>query len=146
MLTLRYASLAAYAAAFAITVLLARYATPRHWWRQANARALAVLALGTWGIGSLLAPVAAAALPPAAAARAPQPGQRYVVFRDLNLRAAAGTGAPRIATLPQGATVTATGRHEGDWWQLNIGRRSGWASSLWLRKATEVQQDVNRVD
>ena len=151
MITLRFATLAAYAAAFAITVLVARHATPARWWRQANASALAVLALGTWGIGTLLAPLAAAALPQAVAApqaltRAPQPGQRYVVFRDLNLRLAAGTGAARVATLPRGATVTATGRYHGDWWQVHGHRQSGWASSLWLRDATEVQQDVNRVD
>lgn len=151
MVTLRFATLAAYAVAFAITVLVARHATPARWWRQANAGAFAVLALGTWSIGTLLAPIAATALPPASAAqqpvtRAPQPGQRYVVFRDLNLRLAAGTGSLRVATLPRGATVTATGRHQGDWWQVRGATRSGWASSLWLRDATEVQQDVNRVD
>lgn len=145
-----HASVVAYAAAFVITAVLARYATPAHWWRNANARALAVMAAGTWGIGTLLLPPAATALapaPPLPPIRAPQPGQQFVVFDALNLRAGAGTDRVRLATLAAGATVTATGRHEGDWWQVRTkAGRTGWASSLWLRDATELQQDVNRVD
>ena len=41
MLTLNYATLAAWIAAFVLTVVLARFLTPQRWWRNANARAAA---------------------------------------------------------------------------------------------------------
>jgi hypothetical protein len=65
----------------------------------------------------------------------------YRTHRALNVRAATGTGAQRVVVLPAGALVTTTGVREGDWWQVNArldGRQfSGWASSLWLRRADE---------
>ena len=136
MLTLNYATLAAWTAAFMLTVVLARYFTPQRWWRNANARAGAVLLLGTWAIGTLLAPVAASAFPPPPGPRA---GEAFVVYRDLNLRSATGTGAHRLAVVRAGDTVTATGQRDGDWWEVRTGgKRTGWASSLWLRRPVEL--------
>jgi hypothetical protein len=136
MLTLHYATLAAFAAALLLTVALARFLTPRSWWRNANARAGAVLLLGTWAIGTLLVPLAAAAFPPEPGPRA---GDRYVVYRDLNLRSGTGTGAVRLGVVPAGAAVTATGRRDGDWWQVRSpAAGTGWASSLWLRRPDEL--------
>lgn len=138
MLTLSYASLAAYLAAFLATVLLARWITPQRWWRNANARAGAILLLGTWGLGSLLLPLAARAFPPEPGPRA---GERYVVYRDLNLRQATGTGSERLDTVRAGTSVTATGHRDGDWWQVRTpDARTGWASSLWLRRPAELEQ------
>lgn len=135
MLTLHYATLAAWIAAFLLTVAMASVLTPRRWWRNANARAAAVLVLGTWAIGSVLAPLAAHAFPPEPGPRA---GERYIVFRDLNLRSGTGTGSTRLATVAAGDTVTATGQRQGDWWEVRTGRnRTGWASSLWLRRPAE---------
>ena len=136
MLNLSYASLAAYIAAFLGTLLLARVLTPQRWWRNANARAGAILLLGTWGIGTLLMPLAARAFPPVPG---PQAGASYVVYRDLNLRTATSTGATRLDVVPAGAKVTATGKRDGDWWQVRTAdARTGWASSLWLRRPSEM--------
>ncbi|MDB5754006.1 MAG: bacterial domain protein, partial [Massilia sp.] len=44
----------AFAVGLALTLVLAAFLTPAHWWRRPNLRALAILAAGTWGIGSLL--------------------------------------------------------------------------------------------
>ncbi len=46
MLTLNLLTVAAYAAAMVVTLALAAYLTPAHWWRQLNARALSVVAIG----------------------------------------------------------------------------------------------------
>ncbi|MGV7207391.1 SH3 domain-containing protein [Oxalobacteraceae bacterium A2-2] len=65
----------------------------------------------------------------------------YTVHRDLNLRAGPGVHADRLATIPAGAAITATGPRQGDWWQIRTtvdGRElSGWSSSLWLRRSGE---------
>lgn len=136
MLTLHYATAAAWIAAFVLTVVLARFLTPQRWWRNANARAGAVLLFGTWAIGTLLVPLAAGAFP---AEPGPRAGERYVVYRDLNVRTGTGTGAARLATVPAGAFVTATGQRDGDWWEVRTGQhRTGWASSLWLRRPAEL--------
>jgi hypothetical protein len=137
------------AAALVLTLVLAAFLTPRHWWRRANARALAVLVGGTALFGALfmlaagvgprpvtpVAPVALAALPAHALPR------DYRVHDDLNLRAAAGTGAARIAVVTKGTIVTTTGRVDGDWCEITArvdGRPvTGWASSLWLRRGDE---------
>lgn len=150
------------AGAFAIgllaTLVLASLLTPRRWWRRANARALAILAGGSWGIGSLIlwlaqgvapsSPPSAAPMPlaqtpaPRPAPAGPQPGQAYRVIEDLNLRNSATVGAPRIGVVPGGAVVHATGAHQGDWWQISTGApetgQTGWASSLWLRRSGET--------
>lgn len=155
---------ACFAGALAVTLVLAAFLTPRSWWRRANARALAVLAGGTALFGCLfvlaagawplkpvpvpvpvpvLEPVALAMpLPVSVAVPAPRLAVHdYRVFDDLNLRAASGTGAARIAVVPGGATVTTTGRIDGDWWEVTVrvdGRMvTGWASSLWLRRGDE---------
>lgn len=140
--------LAAFGAGLLVTLVLAAWFTPRAWWRRANARALAVLAAGTAGIGGLLfwlaAPAEAvrAAQPMAVAARSPLlAGHSYRVYQDLNLRAASGVGSRRLAVVPAGASVTATGARDGDWWQVAArldGREvRGWSSSLWLRRSDE---------
>jgi hypothetical protein len=139
---------AAFGAGLLATLVLASFLTPAHWWKRPNARALALLALGTWGIGSLLAslvqaPAQAAAQPTQgiAALRPAAPEREYQVYRDLNLRDGTGTAARRLAVVPAGASVTATGMRDGDWWQIRakVGGKtvSGWASSLWLRRADE---------
>lgn len=153
----------AYAAALCLTLTLAAYLTPRRWWRRPNARALLILAGGTWGLGSLalallpapaptsIASGAATSIAPMASMTpwvqpatqsAPIAGQPYRVHQDLNLRAAAGVAAARIVVVPAGASVTPTGLRSGDWWQVSAsvaGRAStGWASSLWLRRAGEA--------
>jgi len=147
---------AIYLAALALTLLLAAYCTPRHWWRRLNLRALAVTLGGTLLFGHLLAvwagvatakmgnPVATATLTvtPASAATARATAQQpFTVHRDLNLRLAASVDAPRMLTVPAGAVVTPTGMRHGDWWQISAcvhGQCStGWASSLWLRRSGE---------
>jgi hypothetical protein len=149
---------ACFAGALVVTLVLAACLTPRSWWRRANARALAVLAGGTALFGCLFvlaagawpprpvpAPAALAMLPPVhVAVPAPRlPVQDYRVFDDLNLRAASGTGAARIAVVPGGATVTTTGRIDGDWWEVTARVDdhvvTGWASSLWLRRGDELK-------
>jgi hypothetical protein len=135
------------AAALVLTLVLAAFLTPRQWWRRANARALAVLLLGTGLFGVLFmlgatpwfpqrAPVRLAIAAPVAL-----PAGAYRVFDDLNLRAGSGTGAARIAVVPGGTVVTTTGRRDGDWWEVKAevaGRPvTGWASSLWLRREEE---------
>jgi len=154
----------AFAAGLAITLFLAAYLTPNQWWRRANARALLVMVVGAWGFGSLILyavqgtrPVAAGTLdgatnqspavrPTAASAPASLPpeliaGKPFQVHRDLNVRAAAGVHAARLTTVPAGATVTPTGVREGDWWQVttsaNGREKTGWVSSLWLRRGGE---------
>lgn len=139
----------AFALGLGVTLVLAAYLTPRSWWRRPNARALAVLAGGTWGAGTLLlwltqtAAMATTPAAPAIAAVAPA-GRSYHVFEDLNLRAAGGVDAKRIAVVPVGSVVTATGVRDGDWWQVSasVGGKQvrGWASSLWLRRADEARR------
>ena len=140
---------AAYAAGLLLTLCLAAWLTPRAWWRRPNARALAVLVGGTALLGGLLHLAAGpgepeAAAPPALAADrdAPVAGGRYRAWDHVNLRADAGIGARRLAVVPAGSLVEATGRRAGDWWQVSAvvgGRRmEGWASSLWLRRADEA--------
>ena len=141
---------ACYGAALLLTLALAAWLTPRAWWRRANARALAVLVLGSGAIGSALwwwaapagnAPPAPAAVAEAVRQDAPLPGHSYRVADALNLRSAVGVGSARVAVLPAGSVVTATGVQDGDWWQVSAELEGvalrGWASSLWLRRADE---------
>jgi len=148
----------AYAAGLAVTLCLCAWLTPRSWWRRPTARALGISALGAWSCGSLIlaglqgaqpalaavdhAPATVPAATRAAAlASDVNAGQAFLVHRDLNVRAAAGVHAPRLLTVPAGATVIATGRREADWWQVtarvNGQERTGWASSLWLRRSAD---------
>ena len=134
-----------YGAALLATLALAARLTPAAWWRRANARGLAVLVLGTGIIGSALWWLAAPhdSAPGVAGVRADTPlaGRSYRVADALNLRAATGVGARRVAVLPAGSLVRATGVRDGDWWQVRaeVGGEpfEGWASSLWLRRADE---------
>jgi hypothetical protein len=139
-----------------LTLVLARWLTPRRWWRRPTAGTLALVGGGTLAFGALFAsllpasasrvagplPLAAAAPAPATPSRpALPPVQHYRVVDDLNLRAAKATGAQRLAVLPAGTVVTRTGATDGDWWQVRgrvRGREvEGWASSLWLRRVDE---------
>lgn len=153
--------LAAYAAALILTLTLAAWLTPRHWWRRPTARALLLLGAGTWCLGRLLLPLLLPPAPAVASARfaapvpntapaptrytstAPIAGQSYRAHHDLNLRAGAGVNSARIATIAAGATLTPTGARDGDWWQVraSVGGRDsvGWASSLWLRRSAETR-------
>jgi uncharacterized protein YraI len=144
-------SIGAFAIGLAATLVLAALLTPRRWWQRPNLRALAIVAAGTWGIGSMLlwlapAPAMAATATAAPSIVASRPaalaaGRSFRVFKDLNLRAAGGTSARRVGVVPAGATLTATGATDGDWWEVS-GRVAGkpvtgWVSSLWLRRADE---------
>jgi uncharacterized protein YgiM (DUF1202 family) len=140
-----------FGAALVATLVLAAWLTPRTWWRRANARALAVLAAGTFGIGTallwLFEPPSAALAAPAPVAHvlaAPQAAAAiYHAWDDLNLRDGTGVFARRVAVVPAGARVTATGERKGDWWQVSArvdGREvRGWVSSLWLRRPDEAR-------
>ncbi|MGJ9419540.1 SH3 domain-containing protein [Massilia sp. CMS3.1] len=144
-------ALACCGAALLATLVLAARCTPHAWWRRPNARALAVLVLGTGVIGAALwywlaplrqpAQVALLASRQVAGADMPRAGRSYVVADALNLRAERGIGARRVLVLPAGSVVRATGKRDGDWWQVTAqadGQRfEGWASSLWLRRADE---------
>ncbi|MBZ2207475.1 SH3 domain-containing protein [Massilia soli] len=133
-------TVAAYGLALLLTLVLASLLTPASWWRRPNARAAAIVAGGTWGLGALFAGALHATepkpLPPTA-----QLASHYQVFRALNLRDGTGTSAKRVAVVPAGAIVAATGMREGDWWQVRAQvsgtQVTGWASSLWLRRADE---------
>src|SRR5690242_9730567 len=96
-----------------LTLALAARCTPGAWWRRPNARALAVLVLGTGLVGGALwawlAPAPPHAPQAAASPELPLAGRSYRVADALNLRAARGTGAPRMLVLPAGAVVEATG-------------------------------------
>jgi hypothetical protein len=142
-------TLAAYGAALALTLMLAAWLTPRAWWRRPNLKALAVLGGGTLAFGALFAawmgeprPALAAAAPALVTEQArPATGANYLVIDELNLRDGRGIRAQRLAVLPAGTRVTATGAFDGDWWRVRTrvdGRAlEGWASSLWLRRADE---------
>jgi hypothetical protein len=144
-------TIGAFVVGLVVTLVLAAFLTPASWWKRPNVRALAVLVVGTWGIGSLLlllAPKPVMASTPAVAGIAAikpvsmQTDRSYHVFEDLNLRAGSGIGARRVTVVPVGATVTATGARDGDWWEVRtkVGGKpvSGWVSSLWLRRAEEA--------
>ena len=154
MFNLSYLALAAYGFALVVTLVLAAWLTPAHWWRQFNVRALAIVGTGTWAIGALVlwlaqshAPAPLLAASPVTgkfapvSVTAPGAGREYRVHEDLNLRAGKGTGARRIAVVPAGSVVTTTGAGDGDWWQVSTrvaGKEvRGWSSSLWLRRADE---------
>jgi hypothetical protein len=161
-------AIAAFVAGLIITLFLAAYLTPRDWWRRPNARALFIMVAGAWGFGSLIlyathapawattgAAVAATVAPQTAMTRViasgaesaagedrgPAADQPFHVHRALNLRAAPGVHAARVAIVPAGAEVRPTGARQGDWWQIkatvNGNASTGWASSLWLRRSGE---------
>ena len=143
-----FVAMACLGAALLATLALAARLTPPAWWRRPNARALAVLLLGTGIIGGALWWIAGPAGGPrplqasaAAGIEKPLPGRSYRVADALNLRAQHGVGARRVTVLAPGSVVTATGAREGDWWQVRArldGQSvEGWASSLWLRRADE---------
>lgn len=145
MFHISYLMIGALAAGLIATLVLAAWLTPSHWWRQLNLRALTFVGLGTWAIASLvlwLAPAPAPMVVAATPAAVPDARRSYRVYEDLNLRAEKGTAARRIAVVPAGTVVTATGARDGDWWQLSaqVGGKDvrGWSSSLWLRRADEA--------
>ncbi|MES2126260.1 MAG: SH3 domain-containing protein [Pseudomonadota bacterium] len=124
----------AYLAAFLVTLVLAAWLTPARWWKRPTARGLAILAGGTWAIGSAV--LAYQGKPLVASGS-------FLVYHDLNLRSGSGVQSARLAVVPAGSTVIATGKHDGDWWELQVARdgkmQIGWASSLWLRRAQELR-------
>ena len=143
-----FVAMACLGAALLATLALAARLTPPAWWRRPNARALAVLVLGTGIIGTGLWWIAGPAggaqpvqVPDAARLDKPLPGRSYRVAGALNLRTGHGVGARRVTVLAAGSVVTATGAAAGDWWQVRArldGQSvEGWASSLWLRRADE---------
>jgi hypothetical protein len=150
-----HAGAPAYAAGLVMTLVLAAWCTPRRWWRRPTLRGGAVLAGGTVAIGTLLlalagrpqtalaasVPIDTLPLPAAATEASPEAGASYRVAEELNLRATRGIYAPRLAILPAGSRVVASGAVDGDWWQVRArvdGRElTGWTSSLWLRRRDE---------
>jgi hypothetical protein len=153
-------AVAAFAAGLIVTLFLAAYLTPRTWWRRPNTRALLIMVVGAWGFGSLIlyathgaasaqaSPLIAATTPTAftddsatESWRSAAAGHPFLVHRDLNLRAAPGVHAARLAIVPAGAEATPTGMRNGDWWQIktsvNGHENTGWVSSLWLRRSGE---------
>ena len=138
MLNLSYLIIAAVAIGLLVTLTLAAWLTPSHWWRQLNLRALAIVGLGTWGVAMLVLWLAQGHSDAPLLADA---GRTYRVYDDLNLRAEKGTAARRIAVVPSGTVVITTGVRDGDWWQVSaqVGGKEvrGWSSSLWLRRADE---------
>lgn len=150
--------LLAYGLALALTLALAARLTPRHWWRRPTARGAAVLAGGTLALGTLFLAIGLAfagrpppeqtavsiaePAPPASEA-SPAAGATYRVLEQLNLRAGRGVHTARLAVLPAGSRVVATGARDGDWWEVGTrvdGRTlTGWTSSLWLRRGEEVR-------
>jgi hypothetical protein len=150
-----HAGAPAYAAGLVMTLVLAAWCTPRRWWRRPTLRGGAVLAGGTLAIGTLLlalagrpqtalaasVPIDTLPLPAAATEASPEAGASYRVAEELNLRATRGIYAPRLAILPAGSRVVASGAVDGDWWQVRArvdGRElTGWTSSLWLRRRDE---------
>lgn len=134
------ATVAAYAIGLLLTLALASMLTPASWWKRPNARALAIVAAGTWGIGAMLA-AGMQTVEAKPVASYEQPSRYYQVFRALNLRDGTGTSAKRLAVVPAGAVVATTGMRDGDWWQVRAkvgdAQVTGWASSLWLRRADE---------
>jgi hypothetical protein len=142
----------AFGVALLATLTLAAAFTPRQWWKRPNARALVILVGGTWAIGSLVVSLAHHTDPlppptgPALAHATPLiAGHSYQAHEDLNLRSAGSVGSPRVAVVPGGALVVATGARDGDWWQVKakVGTRThtGWASSLWLRRTEESKPE-----
>ena len=137
----------AFGLALLATLTLAAFCTPAHWWRRPTARNALILVGGTWALGSVLLHLAPAAH---GVARAHQQaasnkvdaigGRRFRAHDDLNLRVGTSVNAARIAIVPAGTLLTASGLREGDWWQVGtqVGGRPlmGWVSSLWLRRAT----------
>lgn len=171
-------AIAAYGAALALTLLLAAWLTPRRWWRRPSLGVIALAGGGTLAFGALFCtllgvppgfaqpgfdarPALAATdagartAPAAAHITAPARGSRYLVVDGLNLRTQGGVRGTRVAVLPAGAVVTASGALDGDWWQVRarVDEREleGWASSLWLRRIDErgggrVQAGASIVD
>lgn len=138
--------LAACGAGLLVTLFACAYLTPRTWWRRPNLRAIAVLVSGTALLGTAVYAIVAdpTGQPPMAQAEAhrdPVAGARYRTHDALNLRAGSSVNAPRLAVVPAGRRVVATGRREGDWWQVRAdvdeGQWQGWANSLWLRRTDE---------
>jgi len=143
--------LGAFGAALVLTLCACAWLTPRAWWHRPNARALGVLAAGTvaggalllalFGVPVTLPPSVELAEAPLQATDVPVAGAHYRVRDALNLRVAGGIGAERLLVVPGGTRVIATGRRDGDWWQVRAnldGKHvEGWASSLWLRRADE---------
>lgn len=139
---------AAFGAGLLLTLCACARLTPRAWWRRPNVRAAGLLAGGTLAVGAALLALFG---PPQAetlasdevvlAADAPVAGARYRAHDALNLRAAGGVDAERLLVVPAGSRLTATGRRDGDWWQVrgtvNGTAVEGWASSLWLRRVDE---------
>ena len=149
MFNLSYLVVAAVATGLVVTLVLAAWLTPSRWWRQLNLRALSIVELGTWSVGSLVLWLARSPAPVMAAVEGiaplalvvPDARRSYRVHEDLNLRAEKGTAAKRIAVVPAGTVVTPTGVRDGDWWQVSarVGGKEvrGWSSSLWLRRDDE---------
>ena len=143
--------LGAFGAALVLTLCACAWLTPRAWWHRPNARALGVLAAGSvaggalllalFGVPLTLPPSVELAEAPLPTADVPVAGAHYRVRDALNLRVAGGIGAERLLVVPGGTRVIATGRRDGDWWQVRAnldGKHvEGWASSLWLRRADE---------
>jgi hypothetical protein len=137
------------AVALAATLLLAGLLTPRSWWKRLTLGNLALVLAGTCAIAAGLLHFFPAPVRPDAAltAKIAPVGRTYRVADALNLRASHGTASPRLAVVPAGSLIQATGLRTGDWLQLRArvdGRTiTGWSNSLWLRRTDEAHNTVD---
>jgi hypothetical protein len=130
-------TLAMIALAFVTTLVLAGLLTPRSWWRRLTAANLALVAGMTWAVATALF----LAFPAGVSSGS------YRVAQALNLRASSATSSIRLAVVPAGTLIHATGKRSGDWWQLRArvdGKQViGWSNSLWLRRTDEAGMHVD---
>lgn len=57
---------------------------------------------------------------------------------NLNLRKKPGKQYESLATLKKGTVVAKTGKTSGKWWQVKVGKNTGWVSSEYLKTSTVV--------
>ena len=67
-------------------------------------------------------------------------GTRYVTGPELPVRAQANDAAPVIATYQSGERVSVLAER-GEWAEIRVGERSGWARSNAIGSAAEAAQD-----
>lgn len=61
-------------------------------------------------------------------------GTQYKTTIQLNMRSGGGFEYPVIVSAPTGTVVTATGRTNGVWYEVQMGNQTGWMSSDYLTR------------
>ncbi|MFL4474273.1 SH3 domain-containing protein [Paeniglutamicibacter sp. MACA_103] len=101
----------------------------------------------TMAVGALAPAVTAApvptAVPPVHLVVAKKPvaprAQTTTILRttaNLNLRQHAGAHYDSLTVLKKGTAVTRTGQAKGVWWEVKAGSRTGWVSSVYVKKSS----------